>query len=113
MSNTDVCRATVAVLSNPDSFANCPAYFADYNVTTNELSVILEEITHPEKSSVANVPLCTLFEEGKRKWQETQRTTCKIDSTQLLTRCWGHIVSSRNPIDMELISATKSNQDGS
>ncbi|KAK9322292.1 hypothetical protein V1517DRAFT_323962 [Lipomyces orientalis] len=71
MSNIDIVgRATVAVLSNPDSFADRPAYFADYNVTTNELSKILGELTQPEKWSVANVPVATLFEDGKKKWQE-------------------------------------------
>ncbi|KAK9250632.1 hypothetical protein V1507DRAFT_23303 [Lipomyces tetrasporus] len=71
MSNIDIVgRATVAVLSKPDSFANRPAYFADYNVTTNELSKILEEITKPNGWSVALVPVATLFADGKQKWQE-------------------------------------------
>ncbi|OZJ04496.1 hypothetical protein BZG36_02669 [Bifiguratus adelaidae] len=63
-------RATVAVLSNPEKFANRPAYFADYTVSANEVLAMLNELTAPETWAVDKVPVEYLFQEGQKQWDE-------------------------------------------
>lgn len=68
MSKIDMCaRGTVAVISNPEQFANRPAYFADYTVSTNELVSMAKEVLGLEWESwtVVNVPLLGFFEQAK------------------------------------------------
>lgn len=68
MSRIDMCaRGTVAVLFDTEHFANRPAYFADYTVSTNELVAIAKETLGYEFDSwsVVNVPMTRFFEQAK------------------------------------------------
>lgn len=69
MSRLDVVgRATVMVLSDPESYENRPAYFADYTLSTNELLVLLEEVAPGWK--VENVPVESLLNRALQNWDE-------------------------------------------
>ena len=69
MSRLDICgRATVAVLSAPEAFANRPAYFADYTLSTNELLALLEDVSAGWK--VERVPVESLLQLGSQKLEE-------------------------------------------
>lgn len=67
MSRLDIVgRATVAVLTRPEAYANRPAYFADYTLSTNELLSLLKDVSPGWK--VENVPVGNLLSEGLRQW---------------------------------------------
>jgi hypothetical protein len=68
MSRLDIVdRATVAVLSNPEAYANRSVYFADYTLSTNELLDLLEEMSSGWK--VENVPVANLLSQGLQQWE--------------------------------------------
>ncbi|KAL1964395.1 hypothetical protein VTN77DRAFT_6953 [Rasamsonia byssochlamydoides] len=69
MSSIDMVRkATVAVLKNPGAFANRPAYFADYTISSNELLTILNELEGAEKWKPNQIPLTGFFQQAKQLW---------------------------------------------
>lgn len=68
MSRLDIVgRATVAVLSDPIAYANRPAYFVDYTLSTKELLSLLEEVSPGWK--VDNVPVENLLRQGLQQWE--------------------------------------------
>ena len=69
MSRLDIVgRATVAVQSDPEAYANRPAYFADYTLSTIELLALLKEVSPGWK--IENVPIENLLSQGLQKWDE-------------------------------------------
>lgn len=73
MSRIDMCaRGIVAALSSPSEFANRPAYFADYTVSTNTLVSITKEILGPEFENwnVVRVELSEFFVNGKAAYKK-------------------------------------------
>jgi hypothetical protein len=69
MSSIDMTgKATVAVLRDPDRFANRPAYFADYTASTNELVEILREIEGKDSWSTRYQPIDGLHDLGLQQW---------------------------------------------
>ncbi|KAH8816980.1 hypothetical protein F5884DRAFT_778120 [Xylogone sp. PMI_703] len=70
LSEISICgRAVVAVLSNPEKYANRPAYFCDFAPSTNELVAIIREITAPQEWDIINVPLDGFFAKGMAAYE--------------------------------------------
>jgi hypothetical protein len=87
MSRLDIVgRGTVAVLSTPEAFANRPAYFADYTLSTQELLALLEEVSPGWK--VERIPVENLLTFGSQKWEEDSQKgivdRLKTEAYQLL-----------------------------
>lgn len=70
-------RATVAILKNPSAYANRPAYFADYTISSNDLLALLNDIVGSDEWKATQVPLDGFLSKAKEMWAEDTKNGVK------------------------------------